>query len=74
MKQELSEYIPSKIPDPKPSELHRCHSKPITCIEYILPEDFDEKDFDEQKKLIKYATGSQDGTVRVWNKDREPEK
>lgn len=47
MKKELSEYVPSTIPDPKPSEIGRCHSKPITCIEYIIPEDFEDKDFEE---------------------------
>lgn len=41
MKKELSEYIPSKVPDPKPSEISKCHSKPITCMEYIVPDNFD---------------------------------
>ena len=73
MKKELFEYIPSKKPDPKPTMKNLCHSKMITGLEFIYPDGFDRmspEDQENQKKNIRYATSSQDGTIKIWDSQK----
>mgnify|MGYP002056890032 CR=1 FL=1 len=61
MKKELSEYIPSKKPDPKPTMKNLCHARMMTGIEFSYPEGFESmppEEQEQQKKNIKYATSS----------------
>ena len=73
MKKELFEYIPSKKPDPKPTMKNLCHAKMITGLEFIYPDGFDRmspEDQENQKKNIRYATSSQDGTIKIWDSQK----
>ena len=74
MKKEHFEYIKSIEQDPPPSNDKKCHRKNITSILVLYPEDMAEpsrqpgfvKGTKEYRNHIKFLSGSQDGTVKVW--------
>ena len=69
MKNEISYYVKSEIPDPQATKKEACHGKNITCILILYPEMTSVNTGSSEKcpytpgtqvykKMIKYVTGS----------------
>lgn len=65
----------SNEPDPPPGKTHLCHSKNITSIVVLYPEDLADSQRKEKEpnrkspeyiKQIKYVTASIDGMLKIW--------
>ena len=80
MKQEHFEYLKIDKLDPPPRDEDNAHSKNITCMIIIKPQDlmqesaYEKKNnvqrgmsVTEYKKKVKFVTGAADGMVKVWS-------
>jgi len=78
MKQEHFFYCRTESKDPSPSDSNKAHSKNITCMIIIKPQDLMQESsyqknsapqkmsVPEYKKKVKFVTGAGDGLVKVW--------
>ena len=74
MKKEHFEYVKSDVDDPSPSFYDQCHTKNITCLIILKPEDLTDPpkhgrekiSSAEYRKNVKFASGAADGTVKIW--------
>ena len=79
MKQEHFTYMKTEQLDPKPTDFANAHSRNITSMIIIKPEDLMQESayqknnapqkmsVSEYKKKVKFVTGGEDGLVKVWS-------
>jgi len=79
MKQEHFTYLKTEQKDPSPSNENLAHSKNITCMIIVKPQDLMQESayaknnvpqkmsVAEYKKKVKFVTGAGDGVVKVWS-------
>ena len=74
MKKTYNEYVKSDLDDLSPLQTDCCHAKNITCMIVLKPEDLSDINSKreqplssaEYRKQVKFATGSADGIVKIW--------